>query len=338
MKIDFIHTPTWLGAAAPAAIRARRLGFDGFFTADVDHEPFLPLAVAAAAQADMDYGTAIAVAFGRSPMVTATAAWDLAQLTGGRFLLGLGTQVKAHITRRFSMEWSQPVVRMGEYIAAMRAIWDSWQLAEPLRFRGDFYQFTLMTPVFNPGPIEPGPPPVYIAGVGPRMAALAGEVCDGYHIHPFHTVPYLHAVTLPAIRAGADRNSRGIDEIQLASSVFVVTGRTEPEMAAMRDAVKSQIAFYASTPAYAGVLDVHGWDVGPELTTMARRGRWSEMAQVITDDMVAEVAVVSPLDQLGAAVKARYDGLLDRIGLYTITSAMPDVGDDGWAALAEALR
>ena len=348
MKVDFILSPTWLGSAGDAARRARRLGFDGFFTTDVNHEPFLPLAVGAAAEPDLDFGTAIAVAFARSPMVTAMTAWDLAEFTNGRFLLGLGTQVRAHVTRRFSMEWSSPVARMRDYIAALRAIWDSWQNAKPLRFKGDFYEFTLMTPVFDPGPIDsdafdprpfiPNTVPVYIAGVGPRMAALAGEVCDGYHVHPFHTLTYLKDVTLPAIEGGAALAGRSGSDVRLVSSVFVVTGRSDAEMEAMRRSVKSQIAFYASTPAYAGVLATHGWDIGPDLTAMSKRGRWADMADLVTDEMVAEVAVVAPLDELGAAVRRRYDGLLDRVALYPIGSTMPDLDDAEWAALTASIR
>ncbi|MDH3499380.1 MAG: TIGR03617 family F420-dependent LLM class oxidoreductase [Acidimicrobiia bacterium] len=338
MKIDYVFAPTWPSAAAEEAARAQRLGFDGFFTADTGHEPFLPIAAAAGRVPDLDFGTAIAVAFARSPMVTAMTAWDLSMLARGRFLLGLGTQIKPHITRRFSMEWSSPGPRLREYIHAIRAIWNTWQSGAPLRFKGDYYEFTLMTPFFNPGPSEYGDVPVYIAGVGPYMARLAGEICDGYHVHPFHTVTYLREVTLPAMQAGADGAGRDLASVERASLVFVVTGRSSAEMDAMRTAVKQQIAFYASTPAYRPVLDVHGWDIQETLNAMSKRGEWAAMGDVITDDMVDEFAVVAPLDELGPAIKERYDGLLDRVGYYSLGDVMAGISDDTWAELVASTK
>ncbi len=338
MKVDYTFPPSWPQAAPPAATWARERGFDGFLTADTSHDPFLPIAAAAAAVTDMDYLTGIAVAFARSPMVTAMTAWDLSVQTGGRFLLGLGTQIKAHITRRFSMEWSSPGPRMREYIAAVRAVWNTWQTGDPLKFAGDFYQLTLMTPFFNPGPTEYGSVPVYIAGVGPYMAHLAGEVCDGYHVHPFHTITYLQEVTLPAMRAGAEAAGRSLDDVDLVSSVFVVTGRDEAEMAAMRQSVKQQIAFYASTPAYKGVLDTHGWEVQEPLNALSKRGEWTAMADVITDEIVEEVAVVAPLDELGSAVKERYGGILGRMSYYMLGDAMHGLTDDEWSALVAVTK
>jgi probable F420-dependent oxidoreductase len=337
VKVDYVFPPQPVEGARAAAIRARALGFDGFFTAEASHDPFLPLAAAAAEVSDLEYGTAIAVAFARSPMVTAMAAWDLARLTDGRFLLGLGTQIKAHITRRFSMPWDSPGPRLREYVEGLRAIWRAWQDREPLRFRGDFYSFTLMLPFFDPGPIPHDLPPVYIAAVGPYMCGVAGEVCDGVHVHPFHTVRYLDELILPSVAAGAQRRGRDPSEIAVATSTFVVTGRTVEEMDASRRAVARQIAFYASTPAYAGVLDLHGWDFGARLTNLSLRGEWEEMASLIDDEVVETVAVVAPLDELGTAIRQRYRGRLERVAFYGL-GELVHVADEDLASLVAATR
>lgn len=338
VKVDYYLPEVTLDQVADRAAWAQRIGFDGLFTADTSHNPFFPVAASAAAAPDLDYGTAIAVAFARSPMVVAQASWDLAHLTGGRFLLGLGTQIKPHIERRFSMPWGSPALRLAEYIEALRAIWNTWQNREPLRFKGVFYSFTLMTPFFDPGPIEHPDVPVYIAGVGPLMARLAGEMCDGYHVHPFHSPRYLREVTLPAMQKGAEAEGRSLDDVEMTSTVFAVTGRDEAEMAEMRRGIKQQMAFYASTPAYAGMLECHGWDFGPTLTAMSKRGEWSEMADVIPDEAVSEVAVEAPPEELGAAVRARYRGLLDRAGLYPFGANLENMTDDQWSAVVESIR
>jgi probable F420-dependent oxidoreductase len=338
MKVDYYLPSTSLRDVGDAAERAQRLGYDGVFSADTAHEPFLPIVVAAERAPGLDFGTSIAVAFARSPMVVASTAWDLADLTGGRFLLGLGTQIRAHITRRFSMPWDSPGPRMREFIHAMKAVWNTWQTGEKLSFNGDHYSLTLMTPFFNPGPMEHHDIPVYIAGVGPYMSRLAGEVCDGFHAHPFHTVKYLNDVVLPNMAEGAALAGRSVDDVEMVSVVFVVTGETEAEMDEMRRDVKQQIAFYASTPAYRGVLDTHGWDFGDTLTAMSKRGEWATMADVVPDEVVDEVAVVAPLGELGAAVHARYDGLLDRLGFYTLGSSGIDLTDDQWATLIAACK
>lgn len=338
MKIDYYLPDGPLDAVPRQVARAKEIGYDGVFTADTAHEPFLPIVAAVPSGRGMDFGTAIAVAFARSPMVVAQTAWDLASLSRGRFLLGLGTQIKPHVERRFSMPWGAPARRLAEFIGALKAIWDTWQNGARLRFRGDFYSLSLMTPFFDPGPIDYPEIPVYVAGVGPRMSHLAGEMCDGYHVHPFHTVRYLRQVTLPAMDEGARAAGRSSAGITLASMVFVITGRDETEMATMRAQVRQQIAFYASTPAYRRVLEVHGWDFGPRLTAMSKRGQWGRMADVVSDEVVAEVAVEAPIDRLGEAVRHRYQGLLDRVGLYALEGAMPGVGDDAWAQVVSAIR
>lgn len=338
MKFDHHLPAAPLGEVPGRAEWAQRVGCDGVFSADTAREPFLPIALAASAAPGLDFGTAIAAAFARSPMVVAQTAWALAELTGGRFLLGLGSQIKAHVERRFSMPWGAPAARLAEFIGALRAIWETWQTGGRLRFRGDFYSHTLMTPFFDPGPIEHPNIPVYIAGVGPRMSRLAGEMCDGFHVHPFHTVRYLREVTLPAIAEGAARAGRPLDRIELASTVFVITGRDEAELADMRRRVRQQIAFYASTPAYRRVLEVHGWDFGPRLTALSKRGEWTEMGKALPDEAVAEVAVEAPLDRLGEAIRNRYTGLLDRIGFYGLEPGTPDMTEAEWTALVKAIR
>jgi probable F420-dependent oxidoreductase len=335
VKVDYFFPPQAGASAAASAVRARGLGFDGFFTAEASHDPFLPIASAATEVGDLDYGTAIAVAFARSPMVTAMTAWDLARQTDGRFHLGLGTQIKTHITRRFSMEWSSPGPRLREYVESVRAIWRAWQHQERLRFRGDFYSFTLMTPFFDPGPIPHDPPPVYIAAVGPYLCRVAGEVCDGLHVHPFHTVRYIDEVIRPAVAKGAERRERNPSDIALATSVIVVTGRTESEMAASRLEAAQQIAFYASTPAYARVLELHGWDFGPQLTNLSLRGEWDAMAELITDDVLETVGVVAPMDELGAAIRTRYGDRLARVGYYGLNEHL-HLPDDALAELVAA--
>lgn len=338
MKIDF-HLPSGpLTMIRRQTARARNIGYDGIFTSDTAHDPFLRAAVAAEEAPDLDIGTAVAVAFARSPMTVAQAAWDLTTLTQGRFLLGLGTQVRAHIERRFSMPWGSPARRLAEYIKALRAIWTTWQQGEPLRFRGEFYSFTLMTPFFDPGPIDHPGIPVYIAGVGPRMARLAGEMGDGYHVHPFHTVRYLREVTLPAIREGAAQAGRSADQVEMASSVFVITGHDSKVMEAMRNGVRRQIAFYASTPVYRRVLELHGWSFGPRLTAMSKRGQWESMAESITDEVVAAVAVEAPLNELGDALRSRYEGILDRIGLYNLGVDNHRITDRELSTIAAATR
>lgn len=316
VKVDYYYSGT-PGSAAEAARQAERLGYDGFFSAETAHDPFLPLAIAAGVSR-LELGTAIAVAFPRSPMVIAQTAWDLAAVSEGRFILGLGTQVKAHITRRFSGTWVSPAARLGEYIGALRAIWRSFQEGAPLAYQGEHYQFSLLTPFFNPGKIAHPEIPVTIAGVGPHLSRLAGEVCDGFHVHPFHTVRYLDEVVLPNIARGAKSAGRTSADVDRICPVFVVTGRDETEMAAARAAAKSQIAFYASTPSYRVVLDTHGWDFGDRLNQLSRQGDWAQMAAMITDEVLAEVAVVGSPEGIGPAIKLRYGDRVQRVGFYAL--------------------
>lgn len=337
MKVDSYFPPAAPNAASDAARRAAELGFDGFFSAETAHDPFIPLAFAAQAAPELELGTAIAVAFPRSPMVTAQVAWDLAALSEGKFMLGLGTQVRAHITRRFSVEWTSAGSRLRDYIMALRAIWKSFQTGEKLSFRSENYDFSLLTPFFTPEPMDHWEIPVAIAGVGPYLSRLAGEVCQGFHVHPFHTVKYLDEVVLPNIAAGAVRAGRSIDDVDLISTVFVVIGRDEVEMSRAMTAAKQQIAFYASTPSYGVVLESNGWDFGPRLSAMSRRGEWIEMGSVIPDEVVEAVGIVGAPEEIGPKVKERYGDRIQRIGFYALDAA-PLPGGDELAAIVSATR
>ncbi len=311
-----------MAEAADSAREVEEAGYTGAFTAETSHEPFLPCAIAAEHTERIEIGTAIAVAFARSPMTVANAAWDLQAFSGGRFVLGLGSQIKPHITKRFSMEWSRPAARMREYVQALHAIWDTWQTGDKLDFRGDFYQHTLMTPMFSPPPIEAGKPKVFIAAVGEMMTGVAGEVCDGWFSHGFTTASYLEDVSLPALQVGIDKAGRTKADVEVSLPGFVVTGETEEEMAAASFAVRKQIAFYGSTPAYKTVLDHHGWgDAQGELNAMSKRGEWDAMADLIDADMLNEFAVVAEPGDVADKLKSRYAHLVDRFSFYAPYSA-----------------
>lgn len=305
-------------ADVPAAARAvEELGFSGLWTAETGHDPYLPIALAAEHTSRIQLGTSIAVAFPRSPMVHAMTAWDLAQQSGGRFILGLGTQVRGHNKRRFGINWNKPGPQLREMITMIRAVWDCFQNGTPPSFQGEYYQFTLMTPFFNGGPIDHPEIPIYIAGVNPYICRLAGEVCDGFHVHPLHSIEYVEKCVKPWIAEGAAKTGRDPGQVKLASTCFTIVGDTEEEQDALRAMVRSQISFYASTPAYKPVLAAHGWeDVGPMLTQKSREGDWGGMADLITDEMLDVFAVTGTWDEIAGKMKQRYEGVLDRIGFY----------------------
>jgi probable F420-dependent oxidoreductase len=306
-----------LSGAAEQARQAEAMGFDGAWTSETQHDAFLPLILAAEHTTRLTLGTSIAIAFGRSPIVTAHLAWDLSALSEGRFLLGLGTQVKGHIERRYGLTWDAPGPRLRDYIKALRAIWDCWQHGTPLNYRGEFYSHTLMTPFFNPGPIAHPRIPVHIAGVQPFMCRLAGELCDGFQVHPFHSAKYLREVVLPNMEQGLTASDRKRADICLASSAFIVTGRDTAEMEAARRSVKSQIGFYASTPNYRVILECHGWgQVAKDLTRKSVQGDWEGMAALITDEMLDAFAIVGTPDEVPLKLRQRYTGLLDRLAVY----------------------
>ncbi len=316
MKIDggIDFDPSGIGAAAR---HSEAMGYDGVWSAETGRDPFIPLAVAAEATERLELATGIAVAFARNPMNLAMLANDLQQLSAGRFILGIGSQIKPHITKRFSMEWSHPAPRMREMILAVRAIWASWAGDGTLDFRGEFYTHTLMTPFFNPGPNPYGNPPILLAAVGEHMAEVAGEVGDGLLVHPFTTARYLAEVSLPSLLAGAAKAGKGRDALTVSLPGFVVTGETEEQVLGAATAAKAQIAFYGSTPAYRGVLELHGWgELQPELNTLSKRGEWAAMGELITDEMLEAFAVVCPPEQVAARVNERFGGLVDRFSFY----------------------
>lgn len=329
MKLDvnlLVHNLVEMPALARAA---EAVGFDCLWTSETQHDPFLPLALAAEHTTRIRLGTAIAVAFARSPTVIAQTAWDLQRAARGRFILGLGTQVKAHIERRFGMTWAAPAPRLREMILALRVLWRAWQGDGAINFRGEFYKITLMTPFFNPGPIEHPDIPIFIAGVNEHLCRVAGEVCQGFHVHPFHTLEYIRQIVLPNIAAGAAPAQRTRADIELASTIFVATDDAE------REAVRAQIAFYASTPTYKAVLDVHGWgDVNQKLGHLAARQKWDEMPALVSDELLNAVAIVAPPEEIPARIHARYAGVLDRVALY-----LPFLLDDAakWRAWRKEL-
>jgi probable F420-dependent oxidoreductase len=324
-----------LRQAGVAARRAEEAGYAGVWSAETNHDPFFPLLLAAEATEQVELGTSIAVAFARNPMNLAQIAYDLQAYSGGRFMLGLGSQVKAHITKRFSMPWSHPAPRMREFILAMRAIWDSWQNGTKLDFRGDFYQHTLMTPFFDPGPNPHGAPAVYLAGVGELMTEVAGETCDGFLCHGFTTERYLREVTIPALERGLARAGRSRADISISGPMFVVTGATEEKMAASAKGTRRQIAFYGSTPAYRAVLGLHGWDeLQTELNAMSKRGEWAAMGDLIDDEMLETFAVVAEPDQLASRLIERYGDVIDRLSFYAPYETEPDT----WLPVLDALR
>ncbi|MGZ4838407.1 MAG: TIGR03617 family F420-dependent LLM class oxidoreductase [Terriglobales bacterium] len=293
-------------------------GCDCLWTSETQHDPFLALAVAAASTTRLKVGTSIAVAFPRSPMILAYTAWDLQKSSAGRFILGLGSQVRAHNQRRFSVKFEAPGPKLREVVMALRAIWTCWQDGTPLNFRGHFYQFDLMTPFFNPGPIAHPKVPVFIAGVNRYMCRVAGEVCDGLHVHPFNTPKYLREYVHPAVNEGLQASGRSRADFTYATAAFVIVGESEQERARNAEAVRQQIAFYASTRTYEPVLASHGWEaVVPELHDKSLQGDWKGMAALITDEMLDTIAVSGPFDTIGHKLRERYTGLLDRIALYT---------------------
>jgi probable F420-dependent oxidoreductase len=317
MKVDY----TLIGGPGDwdVAAAAEQRGYDCAWIPEVSHDPFPVAAIAASRTDTIQLGTAIAVTFARNPMSMALVANDLQLYSQGRFLLGVGSQVKAHITKRFSMPWSAPAERMREFILAMREIWCSWATGERLRFEGDFYRHTLM------GPNPFGSPPVILAGVGPQMTKIAGEVADGFFLHGFTTPRYLREVTLPALRAGRTAASKNdLDGFEMCGMPFIVTGVDDEQLTAAHAATRKQIAFYGSTPAYRPVLDLHGWgDLSAELNRLSKLGEWDEMGRLITDEMVHQIAIVAPPDQVAKRLLAEYGDIFTRTGFYA-PYAVPD--------------
>ena len=332
MRIDASLPQVPLPEVPAVARAAEELGFDALWTSETRHDPFLACALIAEHTSRLQFGTAIAVSFARSPANLAYLAWDLAAQSGGRFILGLGTQVKAHIERRFGLHWPDSVTsKLREQVLAIRAFWDCWQNDSRLNFRGKYYKLTLMSPFFNPGPIEKPDIPIYIAGVNPRLAGLAGELCDGFVVHPFHSPLYLKEIVLPAVRAGVERSGRDVQNVSISVSSFVAT---TPQA---RDAVRSQLAFYASTPSYRPVMALHGWaHVADQLSLLAARGAWEQMPGLLTDEMLAEFCLLTDESRLARDLKARYSGIAHRLGLYE--PLVPGEKNEFWRRLVSAMH
>jgi probable F420-dependent oxidoreductase len=335
MKVDGT-TMTAKPEDTPAAARElEELGYDGVFTAETSHDPFLPITLAALETDHIELGTGIAVAFARNPMTMATIGNDLQLYTKGRFILGLGSQIKPHIEKRFSMPWSHPADRMREFILAIRAIWASWNDGGKLDFRGDYYRHTLMTPFFNPGPNPYGNPKVFLAAVGERMTEVAGEVADGILLHGFTTERYVREVTLPALERGWANAGKERSQFELSGPMFVVTGTNDEEYDNARRGTTQQIAFYGSTPAYRGVLELHGWgDLQSDLNRLSKQGDWVQMGKLIDDEMLGTFAVTGEPEEIPAKLLERYGDVVDRVSFYAPYKSDPE----RWKRVVEGFK
>ena len=311
---------------------AEQMGFDALWTSETQHDPFLPCTLIAEHTQKLHFGTAIAVSFARNPANLAYIAWDLAQQSAGRFILGLGTQVRAHIERRFGMPWPESVVgKLGEQIGAVRSFWNCWQNKAKLDFRGEYYKLTLMSPFFNPGPIDHPEIPIFIAGVNTGLARLAGETCQGFHAHPFNSPRYLAEVILPALEQGAAKAGRHREDVQVSVTAFVATTPEEETFA------RAQISFYASTPSYKPVMTLHGWgEVAEQLSGLASKAQWGEMFGLVTDEMLDTFCLVTDRTSLPGALHKRYAGLADRLSLYI--PFLPGERDDFWKELTTSFH
>lgn len=337
MKVDG-GIGTDLSAAGAQAKELEAAGYSGAWTAETAHDPFFPLLLAAEHTQTMELGTSIAVAFARNPMLLANIGWDLQAYSKGRFVLGLGSQIKPHITKRFSMPWSHPAARMREMIMAIRAIWDTWENGTPLAFRGDFYTHTLMTPFFTPDRADLagyGVPKIFLAGVGEMMTEVAGEVCDGFLCHGFTTEKYLREVTIPALARGRAKAGKTMEGFEIVGPSFVVTGGNEEQMAAAAAGTRQQIAFYGSTPAYRPVLEAHGWGgLQDELNALSKQGKWVEMGGLITDEILNTFAVVGEPESIAPELHRRYGDVIQRISFYAPYKSDPE----RWRGVLEALK
>jgi probable F420-dependent oxidoreductase len=312
MKVETALVAPSIEAYAEQARRLEELGYDSVVTPEAGHDPFLPLMIVAEHTRRLRFGSAVAIAFPRSPYVTAQVAWDLQRFSGGRFMLGLGTQVKGHNERRYSTPWpSPPGPRLREYILCLKAIFNTFQNNARPDFKGKHYQFTLISPFFNPGPNENGHVPIYISAVNRYNCRLVGELCDGIRMHPFNTIKYTKEVIIPAIEEGAQKAGRKLQDIDIVGGSFIITGKNKEEVERAKAPVRQQISFYASTRAYFPVLEVHGWqDTGEQLFRLSMEGKWGEMANAITDEMLEQFAIVGTYDELIPKIKERYAGVV----------------------------
>ncbi len=329
MKIDAYLSKLDITDLGPLAAAAEQTGFDGVWVTEETDSPYTQLALAAQASSEIDIGSAIALAFPRSPMVTAYTAWGLQRLSGGRILLGLGPQVKGHMVRRFSVDfdWEQPGPRLRDYINAVRHIWSAWEDETDVQYEGEFYDITLCPEEFTPAPLETPIPEVYVAGVNPYLLKLAGHRCDGLHIHPAHTPAYINEVVLPNVEKGAELAGRDLEDITLSTQVFTISG-AEEERDTARETVRQRIGFYGSTRTYRTIFEVHGWGgICETLHERARQGRWDELSEYISDEMVAAFSIEADWPDLRTAIEARYEHV-DRVSVYR-----PYDGHDRWSHL-----
>ena len=320
-------------ASVPTRTRsAEQAGLDCLWASETSNDPFLSLALAAEHSQTVSLGTSITIAFARNPMSLAYATNQLQEFSAGRLVVGLGSQVRAHIEKRFSATWSRPAARMREYVLALRSIWASFNDGAPLDFHGDFYTHTLMTPLFAPRPHEFGSPRVFLAAVGPKMTEVAGEVADGVITHGFSSARYVREVTLPALQRGLERSGRTRADIELTCPGFIAVGDTDERLAKAREIMRQQVAFYGSTPAYLPVLELHGWgDLQPELNAWAKRGAWTDMGRLVDDEILDTLTIVTRPESLAAEIGHRYGGVADRITVSWWRK-------DWWPAVEEALR
>ncbi len=314
-----------LDTVAKAAAAAEEMGYDGIHASETSHDPFLPLVLAAEHTHRLSLGTSVAIAFPRSPMITAMMSWDLQRFSKGRFILGLGTQVKGHNERRFSVPWTAPAPRIKEYIETLRAIWDTFQNNTPPKYSGEHYQFTLINPTFNPGPIEHPYIPVHLAAVNEGNARVAGEVADGIKLHGFNTMGYTKAVLLPAIEKGLEKSGRTRAQFEIWGGGFLATGQDWSAVERNLEQVKRLVSFYGSTRTYQNVLEYHGWqEVGQQLHALSVQGKWEEMPKLITQEMVEEFAVVAPYDSVVEKMRQRYGGIVNALDFSDYTKLIED--------------
>jgi probable F420-dependent oxidoreductase len=314
--------------------RAEQLGFDGFWVNETRHDPFVQLTLAASSTDQITLGTSVALAFTRSPTTVAYTAWDIQGLSKGRLILGLGSQVKGHIERRFGFKWESPARKMKEFVLALRTVWETWQTGKKLRFEGSFYKLSLMTPFFSPLPLENPIIPVFVAGVNRGMCKVAGGVGDGLHVHPLHTVKYLKEVILQGLAAGLEESGRQRRSVSVAASVFAAVGDSTAEIANIRESYRQQMAFYASTRTYRGLMEMHGWgDICDRLHDHSVKGEWDKMADEVTDDVLREFIVEGTWDEIASLLEKRYGGMVDRVRLY-----LPFDGDEKWARLVSGFK
>ena len=334
MKIDAELAVASPAEAAGLAARAEDYGFDCLWVNETKHDPFVQIAMASGSTSKIGLGTSIALAFTRSPTALAYTSWDLQSASKGRFILGLGSQVKGHIERRFGMKWEAPAPKMRDVILALRSVWGTWQNGTKMDYRGRYFHLDLMTPFFDPGPIEHPSIPVYVAAVNAGMCRVAGMVANGVHVHPLHTAKYLREVICPAIVEGASKASRKKEDIAVAASVFAAIGDDEGEIHAVREAMRQQIAFYASTRSYRKVLELHGWgDIGDRLHSLSVRGDWTAMGKEVTEEMLDKFVIQGSWSEMGELVIRKYGGLADRVRMY-----LPFDGDAKWRTLITGFR